>query len=611
MAPAVPDMVVVFAVIAAAVALFVTEALSPDTTAIAVIVALVVLEPFTHVPPADAISGFSNPATITIVAMYILSGGIERTGVIRRLGNALSPVIGRDRRRLLSATVGITGPLAGVVNNTPVVAVFVPMIMDLADRAHVSPSKLLIPLSFASMLGGTLTLVGTATNLVASDIAGRLASEHPSLHEFSMFEFTHLGVVVLVVGVAYLVTVGQRLLPERVRAIDLTDEFEMGSYLWRLYVREESPLVGATLEEAFEDGDPDLDVLQIVRDNRSFVAPGTDQDIAHRDRLTVRADEETVRSFAEGLGLRLLPHAEVTEAELDRPEGRSLLVDAVVRPGSSLIGETITGAALRERYRATVLAVRHGGDLIHENLAELTLDEGDGLLLHGTGRTIESLHDRGELIIAETSGAPSDEGEEYVDAKTSAAIGIMIAVIGAAALGLLPIVISALAGVVAMIVAGIIRPREAYDAVHWDVIFLLAGVIPLGLALQRTGGAEFVGGLIVESATVLPTIAVLALVYLLTGLLASVITPVASVVLMIPIAVDTAARIGTNELTFLLAAMFAAANAFVTPVGYQTNLMVYGPGGYRFTDYVRVGGPLQLLVAVVTTAGLVAFWGLR
>ncbi len=600
-----PDMLVVFGVIAVTVILFVTETLPSDTTAIAVIVGLVILEPWTHVAPRDAISGFANPATLTIVAMYILSGGIEQTGVVQRLGRSIASVTGTDRRRILGATVGITGPLAGVINNTPVVAVFIPMITDLADRSRLSPSKLLIPLSFASMLGGTLTLIGTSTNLLASDISARLLD-----HPFSMFEFTHLGIVVMIVGFIYLMTVGQWLLPERVRPLDLTERFNMDGYLWRAYVRESSPLVGSTIEEAFVDGDLDLDILQIVRGNEVFVAPGSDQGIQHRDRVTLRGDAETVEAFCDHLDLRLLPRATVTEAELDRPDGRGLLVETVVRPDSSLIGDSIAEAALRERYRATVLAVRRGSETLHAGLADVELQEGDGILLHATGRTIDSLRDRGELVVMETTGpVEGDTMEPLFDRETVIALTIMLGVIAVAAVGWLPIVISALAGVVAMIITGVIHPGEAYDAVHWNVIFLLAGVIPLGIALQRSGGAEFLGGLLVQSATFLPAIAVLGLFYVVTGLLANVITPIASVVLMLPIAVDAASRLGANGFAFVLAVTFAASSAFMTPIGYQTNLMVYSPGGYRFTDYMRVGGPLQLLLAVVVTLGIAAFWG--
>ena len=593
------DAAVVFGIIAVAIVLFVTEALPADTTAVAVIVSLVVLEPWTGIVPSEALSGFANPATITVVAMYVLSGGIQSTGVVEHLGAYLSRYTGYDQDRLLLATVGLTGPLAGVVNNTPVVAVFIPMVTDLADRAHVSPSKVLIPLSYAAMLGGTLTLVGTATNLVASDLSAQLID-----HPFGMFEFTPLGVLVLVVGIAYLLTVGQWLLPERIRPVDLTAKFAMGDYLSRVYVRRDSPIVGLSVEEAFSGRD--VDVLQVIRGEQSWVAPGSDQTVGPGDVLTLRAERESVRS----LGLRLLPRAEVTEAELDRPDGPGALVEAVVPPRSALIGSTLAEVRLRERYRATVLAIRRGGEVVHEELPRVELSEGDGLLLHATTEAVDHLEDRGDLLVTEVrADGPLRPMHAEDRAEAAIAVGIVLAVIAIAALGWLPIAIAALAGVVAMIVTGVLRPTQAYDAVHWNVIFLLAGVLPLGLALQGTGGDVFLAGLLAAAAEPLPLIAILALFYLATGLLSNVITPVASVVLMLPIAVESASRLGADGFAFVLAVTFAASTAFMTPIGYQTNLMVYSPGGYRFTDYVRVGAPLQLILAVVTSVGIAAIWG--
>ena len=602
--PLTADVAVVFALIAAAIVLFVTESLPADTTAVAVIVALVVLEPWTRIDTGEALTGFANPATITVVAMYVLSGGVQSTGIVERLGALVARYTGYDQDRLLLATVGLTAPLAGVVNNTPVVAVFIPMVTDLADRAHVSPSKLLIPLSYAAMLGGTLTLVGTATNLVASDLSAELLD-----HPIGMFEFTPLGLIVLVVGIAYLLTVGQWLLPERIHPVDLTAEFGMGGHLSRVYVRRGAPIVGASLSSVFAD--QDVDVIQVIRGDRSFVAPGSDQTIEAGDVLTLRADREVVAAHVDDLGLRLLPRAEVTEAELDRPDGHGALVEAVIPTGSSLVGSTLTEARLRERYRATVLAIRRGSEVVHDGLPNVALSEGDGLLLHATAETVDQLEERGDLLVTEMSadGPPEPMGTEGLR-EAGVAVAIVLAVIAVAALGYLPIVIAALGGVVAMIVAGIVRPAEAYDSVHWNVIFLLAGVLPLGLALQQTGGDVFLAGLLVGAADALPLIAVLALFYLVTGLLSNVITPVASVVLMLPVAVESASRLGAEGFPFVLAVTFAASTAFMTPIGYQTNLMVYSPGGYRFTDYVRVGAPLQLLLAVVTSFGIAAIWGL-
>jgi di/tricarboxylate transporter len=606
----------VFGLILVVVALFVTERIPSDTTAVATLVTLVVFERWTGIGAADAISGFASPATVTIVAMYMLSEGVRRTGLVRRLGTTLARLTGGSESRILGATVGTTGVIAGLVNNTPVVAVFIPMITDLCQRNGLSPSKLLLPLSYAAMLGGTLTLVGTATNILASDLSRQLLG-----HPLSMFEFTKLGVVVFLVGAAYLLTVGRWLTPARIDpASDLTRTFDMDNHLVRLVVRENSPLVGLTgdeleahLEAADVDG-LDLDVLLLEREGEAFLASASDQRVAAGDLLTVRTTLQIANRIAGEFGLRHRHRDEVTEADLSESAGKSTLAEAVVPPDSRFVGETIGDSRLNQQFGTTVLAVRRGGDLLRAALDDVELRTGDTLLLQTTEGSVAALGDRGELIVTETAEdqieAAEPSPEPPLDPRTPVAVGILLGVIATAALGLLPIVIAALGGVVAMVVTGCLKPADAYDAVSWNVVFLLAGLIPLGLAMQRTGGDAVLAGALVRSAELLPPVAVLVLVYLLTAALANVITPVASVVLMIPIAVDTAARIGANELTFLLAAMFAAANAFVTPVGYQTNLMVYGPGGYRFTDYLRVGGPLQLLVAVVTTLGLVAFWGL-
>jgi di/tricarboxylate transporter len=599
---------VVFAIVAVAVVLFVSEVVSPDVTAIGIVVALVALGPLTGVSTAEGLSGFSNTATVTILAMYVLSRGIQETGVVRRLGGEVAALTRGSERRLLAAIVTLTGPIAGVINNTPVVAVFIPMVTDLANEAGVSPSKLLIPLSYASMLGGTLTLLGTATNLVASDISASLID-----HPFGVFEFTKLGAVVFVVGAAYLLTVGRALLPARVPPGSRTERYEVQSFLARVLVTSRSPLVGNPVSEVASDAgrDLDVDVLDVVRGDRHFVAAESDREVEARDILTVRADPTHLRQFVEFADLRLLPRATVTDAELDNPE-RSTLVELVIPPDSPLEGETVGSARLRERYDATVLAVRRaGGELVHTGIGDTELRGGDSLLMQTTEEAAEFLAESDDFLV--TSEVFDEVLERMrtggLTLQTVAAFGILAGVIAAAAAGVLPIAIAALGGVVAMISTGVLSANDAYDAVNWNVIFLLAGVIPLGIALQDTGAAALVADLVVAATAGLPAMAVLAAFYLLTGVFANVITPVASVILLLPIAVRTAQSIGAEPFGFVLGVTFAASTAFMTPVGYQTNLMVYGPGGYRFTDYVRVGAPLQLLLAGVTTLGIAFFWG--
>jgi di/tricarboxylate transporter len=278
------------------------------------------------------------------------------------------------------------------------------------------------------------------------------------------------------------------------------------------------------------------------------------------------------------------------------------------------VGETVAETGLHDYHETSVLAVRRGGDLLRTDLEDRTLQAGDLLLVRTTPVAIRYFTDTGDLVVADEQALEHLAAADVDDVaplspKTSLAVGILASVVGLAALNVLPIVIAALAGVVAMVVTGCLTTADAYDAVSWNVIFLLAGVIPLGIALESTGGAAVVAEFIVATRAILPPVGVLFVLYAIVGVLASVITPVATAVLMIPVGVDTAARLGANEFAFLLAVMFASATSFMTPVGYQTNLMVYGPGDYEFTDFLRVGGPLQLLLTVVATGGIAVIWG--
>jgi len=605
---------VVFALIAVALVLFVSETFPSDVTAIGVVVALALLEPVVGLTPREAISGFANPATITIVAMYMLSAGIQETGIVEWLGVKLAAFTRGEDDRALAATVCTTGPMAGFVNNTPIVAVFIPMVQDLARDAEISPSKLLMPLSYAAILGGTLTLIGTSTNILASDAARELL---PGRDGIGIFEFTPLGVVVLAVGIAYLVTVGWRLTPARVPVdADPLERFDMEDHLGRVVVREGSPLVGTSVDEVAEAGEAgsEIVVLQLRRDSEVYAVPDADQTLRPGDRLIVNGSLQAINRFQEANDLRHLHRESVTAATFDEAPTGYTLATAVVPDDSEYAGETATGIGLERFHQTRVLAVRRAGELYRTDLDEFALEPGDHLLLRTTPQTIEYFAESPALWIVDErvleARANGDDEEPVLSSHTPVALSILLVVVLGAAVTPAPIVIAALGGAFAMLVTDCLSPADAYDAVSWNVVFLLAGVIPLGLAMERTGGATVLADVLVASGGLLPLLAVLYLFYVVTSLLANAITPVATIVLMLPVAVDTAAQLGANQFAFLLAVTFAAATPFLTPIGYQTNLMIYGPGGFEFTDFVRVGAPLQLLLSVVTTVGIWAFWGL-
>jgi len=598
-APVSVGALLVFLIIVVALLLFVTEPVPIDVTALGIMVTLMVLGPWTGVSPSEGVSGFANAATITILAMMILSEGVRRTGAIQRIQSAVSSYTGENVHKQLGATIGLVGPLSGLINNTAAVAILLPMVSDLAHENRTSPSKLLLPLSYASMFGGMLTLIGTSTNLLASSISGDLIGR-----PFSMFEFTHLGLIVFGVGAAYLLTVGYWLTPAHVTPRSARESTEQDVFLTEIIVGDESPFVGMTLEEALAEVSFEANVTQIVRAGSYRREPPLSTTIRGGDIFTIRLKKDALQALFDVEGIDLVPDA-ATEADLETLGPDETLVEIVITAGSDLVGETIESAGLQDFYRAAVLALRRGGETAHERLSKFTLRPGDVLLIESKAETVDRLANDPNVIVAGELDL-----QQFRGSKLPLAVGTVLAVVGLAAAGVLPIMVAALAGVVVMIATGVIKPAEAYEAVQWDVIFLLAGVIPLGKALSTTGGADLLGALVAASAEYVPAIVVLGLFYLLTAAMTNLISNQASVVLLLPVAVDVASRLGANPFAFILAVTFAASTAFMSPVGYQTNLFVYGPGGYDFGDYVRVGGPLQLLMAVVTTLGIAIFWGL-
>ncbi len=604
--PLTPEIILLFSIVLLALVLFITEPLPIDIVAIGVLVTLVVLEPWTGVDAATGLGGFASTATITVLAMFILSEGVRQSGLINIIGTKIADRYGHSPYKQLLAVLGLSGGTAGFINNTPVVAVMIPMVNTLSQKTGISPSKLLIPVSYAAMLGGMLTLIGTSTNILASDVSARLIDR-----PFSMFEFTQLGLIVLVTGVVYLATVGRLLIPERISMSDeLIEDFEMAEYLTEVVVTEESELVGKTITQSFEELAVDADIVQLVRDGRAFTEPLSRKEVRADDILVLRTDQQSLMTFIEAEGLELAPDAEVTDESLGadttdiEPASEQRLIEVVISPEASVLGETLETLNFRHRYDATVLAIRRGGEIIHARMDKRRLRGGDTLLIQASESTVQRFGNDRDFIVAGDLTLP-----DFRYNRIPVALGIIAIVIGLAAFEVVPIVISALGGIVAMVATGCVKSSEVYGAVDWSVIFLLAGLIPLGVAMERTGAAEWLAVSILSIAGGLSPILLLGLFYLFTALITNVISNNASVVLMIPVAIEAAESLGVDPFSFVLAVTFAASTAMLTPIGYQTNLMVYGPGGYKFTDFFRVGAPLQLILTVVTAVGITVIWG--
>jgi len=582
------------------IAMFIIEPIRIDIMALSIPVILVFTNFWTKVSPVEAISGFSSSATVTIGSMFIISAGVEKSGIIQALGDKINKWTGDSDVKLLFYIILFAGIIAGVINNTPVVALFIPLVIGIARRKNSSPSKFLIPLSYAAMMGGLTTLIGTSTNILASDILSRRTGEG-----FSMFEFTHLGLLVLFIGAIYMLFLGRKILPERIKPeVEVTEEFNMGEYLTETIIRENSPLIGKTLEEAEQEMDFELDIIQLNRSGEKFLKPLSNKIIQEGDYLIVRTDPRNLVQLIRTHRMKISSKTPTRES-LNIKEESQNLVEIVLPYGSYLEGQTLEEVNFLENYKCDILAIRQGEELTHKRMGNITLKAGNVLLLTAEENTIERLKkDRSFIVSSEL------DSKEYRPSKVVTSLAILAGVILLAALNIVPIVISSLGGVIAMVITNSLKPVELSEAINWNVIFLLAGLIPLGIAMDNTGTAEFMASQILRLEGIFSPLLFLMVFYLLTMILANLIGNNASVILMLPIALDAAGQLGLNPLAFAIAVTFAASSAFLTPMSYQTNMMVYGPGGYKFQDFFWTGLPLQLILLVVVPLLINLFWGL-
>lgn len=587
------SLVLVGLVTLGAVGLFVAGRVRPDLVALLLVVALAVTG---LVSPEEAVSGFASPATVSVLAMLILAGGLNRTGATTLAAQALSRLAGPGQWRLLATLMLTAAVLSAFVNNTAVVAVFLPLTVKLAGERDLSPSLFLIPLSFASMLGGTLTLIGTSTNLLVSALA-----EREGLGAFTMFEFTRLGLPVTVVGLLYMLVAGRWLVPAR-KGKQLTVTYHVREYFTEVEVGAESDLVGQAIGEVVE-GRLGVEVMEVFRGERKLWWP-RGETIQACDVLLVHGPVDALIALRERPGVAI--KADTLGGDADLTSDDVALAEAVIAPTSRLRGRTPRQIFFRQQYRLSILAVQRRGRVLRERLADTALGVGDTLLLQGSRSDLMELAaDTDFIMLGEVTATPARRDRMW------AAIGVMAAVAGVAALGLLPILVAALAGVAAMVLFGCLTMQEAYESVDWQVIFLLAGVIPLGLALERTGAARLLADGTVATLGGFGPVAVLSVFYLLTSFLTELMSNNATAVLLTPVAAATAQSLGVDPRPFLVVIAFAASASFMTPLGYQTNLLVFGPGGYRYTDYARVGAPLNVLLWVLSTLLIPVMWPLR
>lgn len=590
-------------VLVAALICFVTEWLPADITSLCVAVVLILLG---LVSPDEGMAGFSNSATITVLAMFILSEGITRTGVIQIFRDLLLRWGGKSITRQILVMGFLIGPISAFINNTAVVAIFIPIVENWCEKRGISPSKLLMPLSFVTVLGGMITVLGTSTNVLASGISKELGYE-----EFGLFQFTALGIITFLAGLAYLAFIGPRLLPDRKSPSSdlISEDYGLKDYVSELVITPGSKLIGKTLRSSRLRRDASIDILEIIRNGDRQPQPVDNIPFCAGDILLVRGKTEDVLKIKAEQGLDILPDVKFNQKNLESElssenEG---VAEVLILSNSRLIGTTLKELKFRQRYNLTVLAIRRGEELIRDRLGKVSLKFGDLLLVQGAKQSLVGLQTTRELLVIEQK-----EAEEVRRDKAWIAVTIILAVIIISAFDFdgLPILVCALTGVLLMIITGCLKPGEIYGAVRWDVIFLLAGLIPLGTAMENSGATKLLADSVMAVGGNFSGYWVLVFFYIITSLATEILSNSAAVVLLIPIAVKVAESLSLNPIAFMFAVTFAASNSFMTPIGYQTNTMVYTAGGYKFSDFLLVGTPLNILMTIITPLFITWYYGL-
>ena len=581
---------------------FVAEWLPVDLTALSVAVVLMLVG---LVTPDEGVSGFSNSATITVMAMFILSSGITRTGVIQTVRDWLVNWGGKNPSRQIFALGIIVGPISAFINNTAVVAIFLPIVEDWCKKQKISVSKLLMPLSFVTVLAGMITLIGTSTNIVASGISKKLG-----YGEFHLFQFTLLGIITFGVGLVYLAIAAPRILPDRkpVEGDLLAENYGLKDYLTEVIIPPTSSLIGRSLRDSGLQRKFDIDILELVRNKVHLPQPFVDKVLQAGDILIVRSSREDLLKIRDERGIEILPDVQFQNEHLTEAisSGEEKIAEVMILSNSRLIGSTLKDLRFRQRYNATVLAVRRGAETLKGRLGKIPLRFGDLLLVQGPKQSFLGLQTTRELLVLEEKDVESLRRD-----KAWIALAITLGVIVIAALDWAPILVTSLAGVILMVITGCLKPGEVYGSVRWDIIFLLAGLIPLGIAMDNSGTTAWMAKYLVGAGGNLSGYWILLFFYLITSFLTEILSNNAAVVLMIPVAVEVAKTLGLNPYAFMFAVTFAASNSYLTPIGYQTNTMVYAPGGYKFLDFTRLGLPLNIILSIITPWLIILIYGLK
>ena len=600
-----------FAVILMALVLYAIERIPEEVTSIVVICVLLVF--FTLLPvtnsegqnllaPERLLAGFANPALITVLALLVVGQGMVRTGVLERGARLIVHVGKGNPFTSVAITLAVVLVISAFLNNIPVVVIFIPIMQTLAEQLGQRESKIMMGLSFAAVLGGMTTLIGSGTNLLVSGAMIELGEQG-----FGFFDFTIPGLVLAGTGLLYVLFINPHLLPDRTSLASRIMDRSRKSFLTQLEIGRNHRLIGAPIRGSFVDGLPGLRVRRIFRAERQFVPPFVDTVVQEGDTLLVvgpraaltsaTATDPALLHSATGLA----PEHAPGEKDITDKLGERAVAEVMVTPYSSLIGAYIGKAGFQRRSRCNVLGIERRNHVYRSEISEVALEAGDVLLIMGRDSDIKALRANSDVVLMEWSA----ESLPHLRGAKRAAL-IFFAVIALAATGLIPIVAAALIGAIAMIPMGILNIREASRAIDTKIVTMIPAALALGAAMQATGGADYLAHLVIAGFGAAGPAVVLSVFFLLTAVLANIISSKACAVLFTPIAIGIAHQMNVDPMVFAVAVIFAANCAFATPVGYQTSLLVMGPGHYRFGDFVRAGAPLVVLLWL--TFSLFAPW---
>ena len=589
---------------------FVSERLSPDLTALLALLALLLTGVLT---PFEAFSGFSHPATISVAAVLVLSAGVERTGALTYIARRVLTPLGNSELILTIVIMVIIATLSAFVNNTAAVAVFIPVLIEVCRRTNTSPGRVLMPMSHAATFGGMCTLVGTSTNLVAHEFA-----RSHGLRGFSMFELGQVGLPMLIAGSAYILLIGRRFLPHTQPSQVLAPELDE-RYVSEVIVQPDSSWYGREVNAEVLERDFDVELVGLVRAGQSVPLDGPGLVFAPYDSVLVRGSLERILALAAQSGLELHRPEPFTEgneskdsderkddptATEEEPLEKLQLADVVVLTTSGLIGRTLKDTRFAQRYDAVVLALRRRGEL-NDRPSATPLFAGDMLLVEGRSDAIQALAETRGFIVVGTPAHPEER-----PGKLLITVVTLVAVVMVVSLGFLPIVTAATAGCAVLMLTGCLRPREAYNAIDLSLVFILAGALALGTALDKTGLTSVLADWLAGSSGLTGPLVIMAGFFLLAVVISELMSNSGTVALLAPVAMSVAVKMGINPMSLLAAITFGASASFAMPIGYQTSLMIYGPGGYRFKDFIRMGIPLDILLAVLALLLIPYFWPL-